>query len=170
MGDFFLLFALCLISNPFRCFGFEGTSTSLYTKAKAEKQTFSSCEPGKNNYANLWTDTKNYVNRCEPAWKFMRTGVNRKHTPVSVTLKNMWTSVNQQKILREPMWTGMGNYVNRCEPWFALTESLQKRALNLRYFKFYCLLISYVFFKKKWIKHPYLEEMPEPDDFKTHER
>ncbi len=54
----------------------------------------------------------------------MRTGVNRKHTLVSVSLKIMWTGVNRQKILCEPLWTGTRNYVNRCEPWFTLTESL----------------------------------------------
>ncbi len=53
----------------------------------------------------VWTDTENYVNRCEPAWKFMRTGVNQKHTLAIVTLKNMWTGVNWKKKLCEPVRT-----------------------------------------------------------------
>ncbi len=53
----------------------------------------------------MWTSTKNYVNRCKPAWKFMRTGVNHKHTLVSVALK-----------ICEPVWTDIKYYVNWCEP------------------------------------------------------
>ncbi len=61
----------------------------------------------------VWTDTNNYVNRCEPAWKIMRTSVNWKHIVVSVTLKNLWTGVNQQKNI---MWTGVNRRVKLCEP------------------------------------------------------
>ncbi len=52
------------------------------------------------------TGTKNYVNRCEPAWKFMWTSANRKHSLVSFTLKKIC----------EPVWTGRKYYVNLCEP------------------------------------------------------
>ncbi len=43
----------------------------------------------------LWSRTKNYANRCEPALKFMRSGVNWKHTLVSVTSEKLWTGVNR---------------------------------------------------------------------------
>ncbi len=59
---------------------------------------------------------KSYVNRCEPVWKFMRTGVNRKHTLVSVSLKNMRTVWTDTKKLCEPVRTGVKIYTNRCEP------------------------------------------------------
>ncbi len=60
----------------------------------------------------VWTNTKKYVN----SWKFMRTGVNRKHTLVSVTLKKyvtwcepaeniVWTSANRHGKFCEPVWT-----------------------------------------------------------------
>ncbi len=57
-------------------------------------QTFSKCELAKNNYAN-------HVNRHENLCESMRTGAkinaNRKHTLLSVTLKNMRTGVNRQE-------------------------------------------------------------------------
>ncbi len=73
--------------------------------------TFSYCEPAKIIVRTLWTGTKNYVNRCEPAWKFMRTGVIRKHTLVSVTLKNM----NRCKPAKNIMWTGVNRRGKLCE-------------------------------------------------------
>ncbi len=88
----------------------------------------------------VWTDPKNYVNRCEPAWKFMRTNVNRKHTLLSISLKNIyvcesvWTDrkyfVNRRGKLCEPVRTGVKIYVARCEPKTYSCECHPKKYVN----------------------------------------
>ncbi len=62
----------------------------------------------------MWTGTKIYVNRCEPTWKFMRTGVNQNLTFVSVIFEFLWTGVNRKKNIMQTGVNQPGNYVYRC--------------------------------------------------------
>ncbi len=61
----------------------------------------------------VWTDTKDYVNRCEPAQYFMLTSVNREHIFCACHLQIF---VNWCEPVENIMWTGVNRRVKLCEP------------------------------------------------------